>query len=133
VKNLAGHFSCGEQKGPADELCTHVRARVCVHAGTLNIYGDLAGETCTRLILAADDLLDFPAAIIVMPSKPSAGVIRGAARRIQKPFHDHFPSTSRRGGRGDGSEEGAHVSTRCSQNSHRAAQFLLGVCDNRQR
>jgi len=80
VKNLAGHFSSAEQKGPADELCTHVRARVCVYAGTLNIYGDLAGETCTRLILAADDLLDFPAAIIVMPirspSKPSAGGIR---------------------------------------------------------
>jgi len=67
VKNLAGHFSSAEQKGPADELCTHVRARVCVCV-------------CTRLILAADDLLDFPAAIIVMPirspSKPSAGGIR---------------------------------------------------------
>jgi len=108
VKNLAGHFSSGEQKGSTDELCTHVRACACVYAGTLNIYGDLAGETCTRLILAADDLLDFPAAIIVMPS---TGGIRAQCDESKSYSAIISPRGARRGSR---KEEGAHVSTRCS-------------------
>lgn len=65
MKNLAGHFHRGEQK---ESTPNFVRVYV-----PLNIYQYSAGETCT-LILAADDLVDFPAGIINSESVAQASL-----------------------------------------------------------